>query len=73
MAIAPRTPSPPLPAVEAVRQVHALLDRCACVDDLGGYAASSLLADVDRAVTRLQALKLSLLAVVDKDIEPDRA
>jgi hypothetical protein len=72
MALAPIHSSPPLAAADGVRQVHAVLDRCASVDDLSGYAASSLLADVDRAVTRLQALKLSLVSVVDKsDVASD--
>ena len=58
------------PAVVAVREIHDLLDDL--LDDLdvsaplpaGGYAA--LVADCDRAVTRLQALKLKLLAAADK-------
>ena len=66
MAIAPLHPSPPLAAVDGVRQVHAVLDRCAGVGDLSGYAASSLIGELERAVTRLQALKLSLVTVVDK-------
>ena len=72
MAIAPLHPSPPLAVVDGVRQVHAVLDRCAGVEDLSGYAASSLIGELERAVTRLQALKLSLVAVVDKtDVAAD--
>jgi hypothetical protein len=72
MAITPLHAAPPLAAADGVRQVHAVLDRCASVDDLSGYAASSLIDELDRAVTRLQALKLSLLAVVDKsDVASD--
>ena len=72
MAIAPLHPSPPLAAADGVRQVHTVLDRCASVADLSGYAASGLIAEVDRAVTRLQALKLALVAVVDKsDVAAD--
>ena len=72
MAIAPLHPSPPLAVADGVSQVHAVLDRCASVDDLSGYAASSLVGEVDRAVTRLQAMKLSLVAVVDKsDVASD--
>src|SRR5690349_23209927 len=72
MAIAPIHPAPPLAAADAVRQVHAVLDRVESVDGLSGHAASSLVADVDRAVTRLQALKLSLVAVVDRsDVASD--
>jgi hypothetical protein len=72
MAIAPLHPSPPLAVADGVSQVHAVLDRCASVDDLSGYAASSLIGEVDRAVTRLQAMKLSLVAVVDKsDVASD--
>ena len=43
MAIAPLHPSPPLAAADGVRQVHAVLDRCASVAELSGYAASSLI------------------------------
>src|SRR6476620_3062454 len=72
MAIAPIHPAPPLTAAEGVRQVQTVLDRCGPVDGLSGYAASSLVADVDRAVTRLQAVKLALLAVVAKsDVASD--
>lgn len=72
MAIAPLHPSPPLAVADGVSQVHAVLDRCASVDDLSGYAASSLVGEVDRAITRLQAMKLSLVAVVDKsDVASD--
>src|SRR5580765_6592610 len=72
MATAPLHPSPPLAVADGVRQVHAVLDRCGSVDDLSGYAASSLIGDLDRAVTRLQALKLSLVARVEKsDVAAD--
>jgi hypothetical protein len=72
MAIAPLHPSPPLAVVDSVRQVHSVLDRCAGVEDLSGYAASSLIGELERAVTRLQAMKLSLVAVVDKaDVAAD--
>ena len=66
MAIAPLHPSPPLAVSDGVRQVHSVLDRCDGVEDLSGYAASSLIGELERAVTRLQAMKLSLVAVVDK-------
>src|SRR5580765_1339686 len=66
MAIAPLHPAPPLAVADSVRQVHSVLDRCAGVEDLSGYAASSLIGELERAVTRLQAMKLSLVAVVDK-------
>src|SRR5213083_407589 len=72
MAIAPLHPSPPLAVADGVRQVHAVLDRCGPVDELSGYAASSLIVDLDRAVTRLQALKLALVARVDQsDVASD--
>jgi hypothetical protein len=66
MAIAPLDPSPPLAVSEGVRRVHSVLDRCAGVEELSGYAASSLISELDRAVIRLQAVKLSLIAVVDR-------
>jgi len=72
MAIAPIHPAPPVAAAEGVRQVHAVLDRVGPVEELSGYAASSVIADLDKAVTRMQALKLSLVAVVDKsDVASD--
>jgi hypothetical protein len=72
MAIAPLHPSPPLAVADSVRQVHSVLDRCASVEALSGYAASSLIGELERAVTRLQAMKLSLVAVVDKaDVAAD--
>ncbi|WP_344134447.1 DUF222 domain-containing protein, partial [Pedococcus bigeumensis] len=72
MAIAPIHPAPPLAAADAVGQVHAVLDRVGPVEELDGYAASSLVVDLDRAVTRMQALKLSLVAVVDRsDVASD--
>ncbi|KQZ89027.1 hypothetical protein ASD62_06630 [Phycicoccus sp. Root563] len=46
--------------------MHAVLDRCERAADLSGQAASVLIDDVDRAVTRLQALKLDLVAAVDR-------
>jgi hypothetical protein len=66
MAIAPLHPSPPLALADSVRQVHSVLDRCAGIEDLSGHAAAALIGELDRAVTRLQAVKLSLVAVVDK-------
>ena len=72
MAIAPIHPAPPLTAADGVRQVHTVLDRCGSVEGLSGYAASSVIVEVDRAVSRLQALKLSLVAVVDRsDVASD--
>lgn len=72
MAITAIDPAPPLAAADVVRQVHAVLDRVGPVDDLSGYAASSLVVELDRAMTRLQAVKLSLVAVVDRsDVASD--
>ncbi|KQU70724.1 HNH endonuclease signature motif containing protein [Phycicoccus sp. Root101] len=62
MAIAPLHPSPPLAVADGVRQVHRVLDRCDTVPALSGAAAASLLGEVDRAVTRLQSMKLALVA-----------
>jgi hypothetical protein len=72
MAIAPLHPSPPLAVTDGVRRVHSVLDRCAGVEDLSGYAASGLIGELDRAVVRLQAMRLSLVAMVDKaDVASD--
>lgn len=72
MAIAPLHPSPPLSAADAVRQVHSVLDRCDGVGELSGHEASGLIDEVERAGARLQAMKLSLVSVVDKaDVAAD--
>lgn len=72
MAIAPLHPSPPLPVADGVRQVHSVLDQCEGVEELSGQEASGLIDEVARAVTRLEAMKLSLVAVVDKaDVAAD--
>jgi hypothetical protein len=73
MAIAPHSPAPPLPARaavparELVAGVHAVLDRCGDVGSTPGYAASALIGDVDRAIARLAAVRLALVAAVDRD------
>lgn len=68
MAIAPLAPAPPLAARETVRGVHRLLDQCADVAaTTTGCAASSLIGDVDRAIARLESLRLALVAAVDRD------
>src|ERR1044072_524663 len=72
MVIAPIHPAPPLAAADGVRQVHAVLDRVGPVEQLSGYAASGLVVELGRAMTRIKALKLSLVAVVDKsDVASD--
>ncbi len=72
MTIAPLHPSPPLAVVDGLRQVHSVLDRCGGVDDLSAYAAASLIGELERAVARLQGMKLTLVARVDKaDVAAD--
>lgn len=73
MAIAPLTSAPPLPARpplaagELVAGVHGVLDRCGDVGSTPGYAASGLIGDVDRAIARLSAVRLALVAAVHRD------
>lgn len=66
MTVVPLAAAPPTAVAEGVRAVHAAIDLCAGVEELSGYAASRLLVDVDRAVARLQSLRLGLVSVVDK-------
>ena len=79
MAIAPHAPAPPLSAREAVPAreavsarelvagVHAVLDGCGDVAATPGSVASGLVGDVDRAIARLSAVRLALVAAVDRD------
>ncbi|WP_406829952.1 DUF222 domain-containing protein [Pedococcus sp. KACC 23699] len=72
MSIAPLHSSPPLTAASGLREVHAVLDRCGGVDDVSTYAAASLIGELERAVARLQSMKLTLVARVDKaDVAAD--
>lgn len=66
MAIAPLHPAPLVAADDGVRQVLGVLDRCEGAGGLDAAAATRLISDVDRAVSRLQAMKLVAIAVVDK-------
>ena len=54
------------PAVAGVRAIHDLLDSMDTTTALSSGEYAALVADCDRAVTRLQALKLRLLAAADK-------
>ena len=79
MAIAPHAPAPPLSARgaalsreavsarELVAAVHAVLDGCGDVAATPGSVASGLVGDVDRAIARLSAVRLALVAAVDRD------
>ncbi|NNM46271.1 HNH endonuclease signature motif containing protein [Knoellia koreensis] len=73
MALAPALPvAPVLGADAAVREVHAVLDRAGSAGDLGVADAASVIRDAERAVARLQALKLAAIAVVDRARVADR-
>ena len=74
MAAVAMLPPPPLVAAdECVREVLGLLDLCGPVGELSVAAATRLIGDVDRAVARLQSIKLGAIAVVDKARVPDDA
>ena len=59
-------PTAPLGTFDALRQIAELVDRVHTGDVSGGSAATAALADVDRVITRLQALRLSLVAEADR-------
>ncbi len=54
------------PAVAGVRAIHDLLDTLDTTTPLASGEYAALVTDCDRAVTRLHALKLRLLAAADK-------
>jgi hypothetical protein len=60
-ALAPRTGT--TPAADVVAAVHALLDGVAVV---GGAVDADLLVALDRAISRLQSLRLGLVAAADE-------
>lgn len=56
----------PLGTVEVLREIDELLDRVHTGDVSGGTAAAAALGDIDRVITRLQAVRLSLVAEADR-------
>lgn len=56
----------PLGTVEVLHEIDELLDRVDTGDVSGGAAAAAALGDVDRVITRLQAVRLSLVAEADR-------
>ena len=56
----------PVGTVEVLREIGRLLDRMHAGDIVGGAAAGQALGEVDRLVSRLQAVRLSLLAEADR-------
>ena len=63
-AVAPL--SAPVGTIEVLREIARLLDRVDRGDVVGAAAASSALGAVDRVISRLQAVRLSLLAEADR-------
>src|SRR4051812_35261192 len=59
-------PTAPLGTLDALRQIADLVDRVHTGDVSGGSAAAAALGDVDRVITRLQAVRLSLVAEADR-------
>jgi hypothetical protein len=73
MAIAPALPpAPALGADAGVREVLAVLDRTGSPQALGVGAAAAVIADTDRAVARLQAIRLAAIGVLDRAKVADR-
>lgn len=64
-AIAALAPSP-MATGEVLRSIHRLLDVVDTGDVVGGVAAQALVRDVDRAISRLQALRLAAVAEADR-------
>ena len=56
----------PLGTVDVLREIDRLLDRVHTGDVGGGAAAAVALGEVDRVITRLQAVRLSLVAEADR-------
>ncbi len=66
MAVAPLVASPPLSAADGLRQIHGVLDRIeVCDAPSGPTAAARILGELERAVARLQAVKLRVVARTD--------
>jgi hypothetical protein len=56
----------PLGTVEVLREISGLLDRVHTGDVCGGPAAAAAMGEVDRVITRLQAVRLALVAEADR-------
>ena len=56
----------PVGTVDVLREIDGLLDRVHTGDVCGGPAAATALGEVDRVITRLQAVRLSLVAEADR-------
>ncbi len=56
----------PLGTVDVLREIDGLLDRVHTGDVSGGPAAAHALGEVDRVISRLQAVRLSLVAEADR-------
>jgi hypothetical protein len=56
----------PVGTVDVLREIDGLLDMVHTGDVCGGPAAATALGEVDRVITRLQAVRLSLVAEADR-------
>ncbi|TPG17292.1 HNH endonuclease signature motif containing protein [Pedococcus bigeumensis] len=56
----------PIGTVDVLREIEALLDRVHTGDVCGGPAAATALGEVERVISRLQAVRLSLVAEADR-------
>ncbi|HEV7196958.1 MAG TPA: DUF222 domain-containing protein, partial [Pedococcus sp.] len=66
MAIAPLIEAPRLAALDGVRQIHRVLDQLAVDRPLSGPTTAAALGQVERAIARLQSVRLALVAAADR-------
>lgn len=73
MAQVATLPSAPVPTVDALRAIHRLLDRLDPRGTAGGKAAHEVVRQVDRAIARLQAVRLAAVAEAERSGAPAQA
>jgi hypothetical protein len=66
MAIAPLVAAPPLAALDGVRQIHGVLDQIEIGRPLAGPTTAAALRQVERAIARLQSVRLAIVAAADR-------
>ena len=66
MAIASLVEAPPLGALDGVRQIHGVLDQIEVDRPLSGPSTAAALRQVERAIARLQSVRLAIVAAADR-------
>lgn len=66
MAIAPLVEAPPLAVLDGVRQIHRVLDQMELDRPLSGRTTAAALGQLERALARLQSMRLALVAAADR-------